>query len=409
MAAPSADARRARASLIVLTAGSLGLQPLATDLYLPGLPAIAEHFASPASQVQLTLSVFIAGFAIAQLLAGPLSDRIGRQPVMRGGVLLFVAASLAAALAPTLEALVAARVLQSLGACAAIVTSRAVLRDLFEPEAGARVLARAIGWMTLVPLTGPTVSGWLITRFGWPAAFVAQAAFGLALWWGLRRALPETLAHPDRHALAPGPMLRTWRSILRSPVFRGHAATVSFSYLGLFAFISGSSFALIGVIGVSPQLYGMAFGATVGGYLVGAALLPRVSRRVGLEATVRIGATVSLTGGLVLCALAWSGVQSVAAVIGPMMLYLCGHGMVNPSCVAGAIGPFPRAAGAAAALVGFLMHAVAAAVGTLLGLWHDGTTRPLATTVAAMAVCLAVSAWTLVPRRKAVRAADAAS
>lgn len=383
-------------AMLFLIAASFGLQPISTDLYLASLPALAEHFATDAAGVQLTLSVFIAGFAGAQLVAGPLSDRFGRLPVILIGLGLYVIASLAGLFAPTLTTLVAARFVQALGVCCANVCARTLVRDLYEGEAGARVMARALSWMSLVPLAGPVAGGFLVDAYGWRACFAAMTVASAVLLLAAALLLPETNRHRDPHALHAGPLVRNYLSILRSRSFRAYGLTVGASYGVLFSFISGVSFVMIQVLDVPVKWFGFTFSFASLGFLSGTVIVRRTLRRHGMVASAIAGGTLLAAGGAAMLALAAAGVQTVPAVLGPAFVMLMGHGMIQPTCQMGAIAPFPRSAGAAAAVVGFLMHLAAAFIGAWIGRSHDGTTLPLAATMAALGLLALASAVGLV-------------
>ena len=370
-------ATSAGAMLLFLLAAFLGLQPLSTDVYLPSLPAIAMHFEATQVAVQSTLSVFIAVFAFGQLVVGPMSDRFGRRPMVIGGLLLYLAASAGCALAPDLGWLVLARIPQALGLCCTVLCARAIVRDMFEPETGTRVMAQALGWMTGITLVGPIVGGALQSQFGWRAAFVALAAISAVLAVLALRHLPESNRHRARDATRLGPLLANYATIARSGDFRAYTLTVTFSYCCLFTFISGSSFVLIRVLGLSPTLYGVAFGVATTGFLPGTLVARRLQPMIGLRRTVAAGGLLMLAAGATLLGLAFAGVQSVAAVVVPTFFVLMAHGVLQPTCQIGAMSAFPRNAGAATALVGFSMHLAAAALGLALGASHDGTTLPL--------------------------------
>ncbi len=393
-AAPSAVSVVSAGALLVLT-GLLGLQPLSTDLYLPALPALARHFDAPATAVQATLSAFIAAFAFAQLLVGPLSDRFGRRPVVLGGLVLFLLGSIAAALATSLAWLIAMRVAQALGVCCTVLCARAIVRDLYDPDAGTRVMARALGWMTLVTLLGPIGGGLLQTAFGWRAAFAALSAIAVLLLATALFVLPETNRHRERSATRPGALLSNYLRIARSPAFRAFAFTATGSYCSLFAFISGSSFVLIGALGMEPAAYGLAFGFVTLGFLPGTLLTRRLQPRLGIGRTAALGGAVAAFAGLAMAGLALAGVSSVPAIVLPMFLMLLSHGLLQPTCQVGAIADFPRNAGAAAALLGFFMHLVAALVGALLGAIHDGSTLPMAATIGTISTLTALSSLRL--------------
>lgn len=391
-AQPGHAATAIGAGMLFLLVAFMGLQPLSTDMYLPSLPAIGAHFGASPMGVQATLSVFIAVFAIAQLLVGPMSDRFGRRPMVLGGLAVFLAASVAGALAPTLGWLVAARFFQALGVCCTVLCARAIMRDLYEPQIGARVMARAMGWMTAYTLLGPVTGGLLQSLFGWRAAFVALILMAVVLSAAALRMLPETNRHLNPAATRPSALLANYLQIVRNREFIAFTVPVIGSYGCLFSFISGSSYVLIGVLGVPPALYGLAFGFVTVGFLGGTLLARRLQARAGIRATVVAGGALLAAAGLTMTALAAAGVQTVAAVIGPAFFSLMAHGMISPTSQVGAIAAFPRNAGAAAALVGFAMHLAAAGIGWWIGASHDGSTLPLAATIGAIGLATAVLA-----------------
>ncbi len=384
-------------TVLVFVAGFTMLQPLATDLYQPTLPAIAAAFGIEVAEVQLTLSAFVLAFGLWQLVAGPLADRYGRYPVLLAGVTTYAAAAALCAAAPSIEWLVAGRALQGIGTCSCLVAARSIVRDLHTPAESARVLASAGTWMSIAPLAGPPLGGILLALFGWRAAFVVLTLFALALAALALARLRET-AQKNFDALRLRPMFVTYGNVLRTPSFNAYAWPAASSYAALFAFISGGSFALIRVLGVSPTVYGFCFSFVVAGYVIGTLLCRRNVARHGLQRTLIAGAAIQLGSGLAMALLAASGVQQVASILLPMFGMTIGHGMIQPVAQAGTVARFPRNAGAATALMGFVMMLVATAVGQLLGATFDGTVRPLAYTVAAAGLASAVFAATIVRR-----------
>jgi len=386
------------ATLLGLTAGLMMLQPLATDLYLPTLPGIAGHFGVGVSTVQWTLSIFIATFGAWQLVAGPLSDRYGRYPVVVAGALAYCGASVLAMLAPSIEVLIGARLLQAAGACSCLVGARGIVRDLRSPVEGARLFALASTVMSLAPLAGPILGAYLYLAFGWRSAFAVLAAFSLLLAAAAAARLRETNLHLNPHALRLRPMLRTYRDVLRSPPFRAYTLAATASYAGLFAFISGSSFVLMKVLGVPAVGFALSFATMVAGYLVGTIVCRALVERRGLRRTVCVGAALQAAAGSTMALLVAARVNVPASIVAPMFFYGAAHGMIQPAAQAGAMAPFARSAGAATALMGFVMMAAAALVGAWIGASYDGTLAPLAFTICAAALASAAVAFTVVRR-----------
>ena len=395
---------RSRGVAALLTA-LVAFGPVSTDLYLPSLPAMVDAFETSVSRAQLTLSVFMAGFALGMLIHGPLSDRFGRRPVLSGGITLYVLASVACVLASTMEALIAARFVQALGACVGPVIGRAIVRDVYERNEAARMLSLMASAMALAPAVAPILGGVLFSAFGWRANFGALMVFGVAVLVGTWRLLAETNHHRDPRATRPGRIAGTFAHLLRSRVFLGYTLTVSFGFAGVFSFISGASFVIIDVLGLAPSLFGFAFMAVVIGYILGAAIGGRLGGRVGLDRLIGAGIVLATLAGGAAAILAWAGVESLAAVIPLASVYFFATAWIIPLGTASALGPFPRVAGSASSLLGFVQMAVGATAGFLVGALHDGTTRPLTTILFLMAACGLVVFLTMVRRSSSAESA----
>ncbi|MBL8692226.1 MAG: multidrug effflux MFS transporter [Rhodospirillaceae bacterium] len=397
-------APRSGAAVNLLLTGLVAFQAISTDLYLASLPTMVQVFATSEANVQLTLSVFLLGSALMQLAYGPISDRFGRRPVLRVAIALYVAASLACAMAPTIEALIFFRLMQAVGSCAGVTLGRAVARDLYSPVVAARVLAYMASAMAIAPIVGPMLGSWMTVHLGWQANFLFLAGFGTICLVGLYTLLDETNLHPDPHAIAPKRILANYLSLLGDRVYLGYALAVTLAYCGIFSFISGSSFTLIDVLGLPTEYFGFCFGAAAAGYSVGALAAGKLIQRFGIERMVTAGTLISAVFGVLGAALAWAGIANVWAVLLPFIVVMAGIGFTLPAGIAGAIGPYPRMAGAASAMVGFLQLGIAAAVGVGVGQILDGTTRPMTTAVAVVSVIGLVSFWALVktaPKRAA--------
>ena len=358
--------------------------PISTDLYLPSLPSLTQVFATDVSRVQLTLSVFIAGFALAQLVLGPLSDRYGRRPVLLGGFAVFLAASVFCLLAPSIEALILGRFLQALGGCAGPVIGRAIVRDAYPRDEAARVLSTMASTMALAPALAPFLGGALQAAFGWRANFAVLVVFALLLLALAWRQLKETNRHPDPNAMSPAAMLETYAALLTDRRFLVSTLTLSFTFGGMFSFISGSSFVIIDVLGLAPQNFGFCFIVVVAGYMAGTFIAARLTKRIGLERMVGIGTLIGLAAGGLLLGLAFWRVQTVAAVILPVALAFAAGGLILPNGTAAALAPHPTIAGRASALMGCIQMAFGAGAGWLVGRLHDGTPLPMAAVIAAM-------------------------
>lgn len=377
-------------AISVLLTFLVAFGPISTDLYLPALPTLSRVFGAEVATVQLTLSVFLVGFALAQLVCGPLSDRFGRRPVLLGGLGLYVAGSVVCALAGSIEQLIAARLLQALGACCGPVLGRAVVRDIHGPEKAARMFAYMGMAMALAPAVGPILGGILVLWWSWRATFVLLAILGVLMLGVVWAFLAETNHRRDPEALRFGHLLANYRRLLGNPSYRGYTLCLAFTFSGMFAFISGSSFVLIDRVGVSPVAYGLDFGFVVLGYILGSFTSGRLTMRLGVDRMIAAGTVAINLAGALGFGLALAGFASVPSVVGPMMLFMYGGGLVLPNAMAGAIGPFPRMAGVASALLGFIQMLLAALFGAVIGHLHDQSPLPMMTGIfiAALATAL---------------------
>jgi DHA1 family bicyclomycin/chloramphenicol resistance-like MFS transporter len=386
-------------TILWLITGCLMLQPLSTDLYLPSLPHLATYFAVTPAVVQQTLSLFVFGFATAQLISGPLSDRFGRRPVLFGGLLTYLAASIACGLAPSIALLVLGRFVQAVGCCSAVVVARAIIRDAFEPAEGARMIAKASSIFSLAPILGPILGGYLQVNFGWRAAFAAQTFFCGLLAVAAWRLLNETNQHKNPQATQFGSLVSGYLNIARNPTFWAYTLPGALSYGSIFAFISGSSFVLIRVLGVATEIYGYCFAFGVVGYLAGTILCRYWLVRIGLSRSFTLGSRMSLGAGLLFLLLVTIGLHHWTVVVGCLFLTMLAHGVNFPCLQAGAISPFPKQAGAAAGLMGSCMMIAALLIGIWVGASHDGTLYPLATISAVIGIALFGSARALLRYR----------
>lgn len=387
---PSAPARSRTSWLIYLTILS-ATGPMSIDLYLPSLPEIARAFSASVGEVQTTLSIFMIGFAASQLVAGPLSDRFGRRPVIVGGMLLYFVASLLCRFAPTIELLIAGRLFQALGACVGPVVGRAIVRDLYEPDKAVGILAAMGTAMAAAPALAPILGGWLLEVFDWRAPFAGMAIFAALLLGGTLLTLPETNAHRGTAAISPTGIARNFATLLGHRVFRAYAALLALTFGGIFCFVSGSSFVLIEVLGLAPADFGYAFACVVAGLALGSILAGRFARSLRPHEIAGFGVALLAISASVMAGLAWAGVATVAAILAPMAGFAVGVAMIMPTAMAASIGPFPRIAGSASSLAGFAQGVTAASAGWIVAALHDGTTRGFATALLGFAAAAALA------------------
>jgi DHA1 family bicyclomycin/chloramphenicol resistance-like MFS transporter len=389
---PPMSVRRAAFAMALL----LGMQPVATDVYLPALPLLTRALGAPMASAQLTMSALILAFGLSQLALGPVADRFGRRPVLLGGLALFTLAGLGSAFADHIGTLVIWRVAQGVALAAAVVCARAMVRDLYEPVTGARVMSLAMSGLAVIAIGGPMIGGAAAGAFGWRGPLVLVALCGLASWIFIATCVPETARLPNRTATSPAVLLRNWMAMLRHPTFRAWALLVSCSFGGLFTVLAASSFVYIEVLGLSSTAFGLTLAWGGGVYLVATFVCRRWIHLHGMRGAVMRGAAFTLAGGLLALVATWVQQGALWWLLAGHGLYSFGHGMHQPCGQAGAVGPFPQAAGTASALAGFLLAVVAFVVGLWLGQALDGTVRPLGYGLAFWSMATALVAWTLV-------------
>lgn len=363
---PPVQLRPGTLALTATLAFLTSLLPLSTDMYLPSLPAIGRAFGVAPADAQATLSVFLLGMVCGQFAYGPLSDSLGRRPVLLGGAALFCIACLICAAAPSIEMLIAARFLQALGAAAPVVMARAIVRDIYDGAHAGRELSRMGAIMGLIPAIGPIFGGVLQETLGWRAIFLVAAGLSLTLGLFCWRALPETNRGGGRGWPGFSAIGREYRTVLRSSVYRSYVALLVASHAGLFAFISTATFVLQSRYGLSPVVFGFAFGATGFCYIAGAFTAQRIVTKLGIDRTIRLGAMLEATGGVLGTIGMLAGIPSPLAVIIPAGMFIFGHGLVQPQAQAGTTLPHPERAGAAASLAGIFQLGFAALYGFTL-------------------------------------------
>ena len=410
MSAPSAAAAGAAspASIqpglaILVLAALLSIQPVTTDLYLPALPALTRSLGAPLSAAQLTLSGLLLAFGCSQMVWGPLSDRFGRRPILLVGLAIYAVASLGSALAPSMALLIAWRVAQGAAMGAVVMCARAIVRDLYTPQEGARAMSKALTGLGIVACVCAPLGGLLSQWLGWRAALLAVAAYGVGTLALVALRLPETLARRNPQALQPRTLVGTWGHVLKNPTFWAFSLQTTATYGGLFTFLAASSFVYIDVLGLSRAQYGWVMASACAAYLTGTFLCRRLLVRLGLLRTVAIAGALSASGGTLMAGVAWMGWHQPLALLLPFYLFMVGHGIHQPCGQSGAVGPFPQAAGVASALNGFMMMLAAFAIGGWLGQRLDGTVWPLVNGVWFWSVVLALISWTLVQKFGAQR------
>ena len=356
-----------RPSLILLT-GLAAVGPFAMNIVVPAMPALARIFETPYGAMQLILSAYLAATALIQLVLGPLSDRFGRRPVILGSLLVYLAGTLVCAFAPTVEVLVAGRIVQAAGACGGLVIGRAIIRDLFSREKAASWMGYVTMAMVIAPMLAPLAGGYLFDAFGWQAMFWLSAGLGVAI---LAAALPHLHETRRRDAAANGGL--SWGAVLalvRDRCFCGYVIVISFASAMFFTFLGGAAYVVTEVFGRPASEFGTYFIVSAVGYMIGNFLSGRFAERFGPQRMISLGLVFAVLGLTLLWAL--SGIPHTAALFLPMTVLAVSNGLTLPSATASAVSIRPELAGTAAGLAGSLQIGVGALGAFAVGLMQEG-------------------------------------
>ena len=384
--------------MTLLLGGLIAVAPLAMDIYLASMPSMAGALAASDEKVQLTLSLYMYAWGAAQIVVGPLTDRFGRRPALMGGLGLFIAASAVCAAARSIDTLIAARVVQAVAMASVAVVPRAVVRDLYAGEQAARMLSLMGVVLGIAPVVAPIIGSHLHVWFGWQANFIFVAVYGVAALAGVIFALPETIRSRSPRAMKVGVMLGNYARLLRSRAYLGYLLIAAFATSGLFAFLAGSSFVFVSVIGTGEEGFGLLFGIVMAGNITGSTIGSRLVARLGIDRMLQYSTALMLVSGLAVALLAWARVTHPLAIVVPMFAFMVAFMTTMPQATAGALTPFPEIAGSASSLLSFCQLLLASTAALLVGMTFDGTQRPMATAIAVASVLTFGAYRTLIRR-----------
>jgi len=374
------------------------LTALSIDMSLPALPSLSRTFHAPAAEAQLTLTLFLIGYAISQIICGPLSDAYGRRPILLAGLIVFTAAGAGCVLSQSLPMLIAMRVLQGIGASSGPIIARAIVRDTYDKSHAAVVFSHITQVMILAPVLAPALGGLLMAKSSWHAIFAVLAGAGLLVTVTTFITLKEThsAAHPD--AVRPATLLASYRTFFSDRTSVAHALIVCFAYCGLFAYISGSPFVLMDVYGIPRIHFGFYFGGAALALLAGATINKSLIRQgTSPERLLRIGVMLLTFAGAAIFAGSFVHGLGVWPVLIPIALYLFAMGIVAPHATAAAMHPFPKIAGVISSLVGGMQTGGGGLSGSLTGALYDHTAHPMGGVMCAMGI-LAFAAYEVARR-----------
>jgi len=397
-AAPArAEAARHGIRVLAILSALMGFASISTDLYLPALPSMAQALRSDQGTIELTITGYLIGFSLGQLLWGPIGDRYGRRLPVAVGLVLFVIGSAGCALSAEAWQIIGWRVLQAVGACAGVVLARAMVRDLYEGHRAAQMLSTLMTVMAIAPLVGPLLGGQILALASWQGIFWFLVAVGIATLAALF-ALPETLPPERRNPAHLGGAMASSFLLLRHRRVIGYAGAGGFYYGGLYAYIAGTPFAYIGYYHVPPQLYGLLFAAGIIGIMATNLLNARLVARLGSRWLLRAGSSGAALAGVIFAIDARTGWGGLAGLVLPLFVFIGLAGFIVANSIAGAMASFPNRAGAVSSLVGALQYGTGIVGSALVGAFADGTPWPMGWVIGISGIGSLLCAWLLVPR-----------
>ncbi|MEG3632183.1 multidrug effflux MFS transporter [Micromonospora palythoicola] len=384
---------RAALGLLVLLGSLTAIGPLSLDTYLPAFPGMTRDLAASQAQIQLSLTTCLIGMALGQLVTGPLSDRWGRRRPVLVGVAAYTLLSLVCALAPTAETLAVARFAQGFAGGMGTVVARAVVRDLYSGRAAAKYFSRLVLIFGIAPMVAPALGSLVLNVGDWRTIFVALALVGALLATAVALRLPETLPATRRNAGGLAATAAAGRTLLTDRIYLGYALTQGLAFAGLFAYLSGSSFVLQDVFGLSAGTFSLVFGANALAFVavgqLNARLLDRHDPRPLLVSGLGIGLLAALA------VLTGAALENLPLVVAALFVFLGSLGLVMPNGTALALDRHASRAGTAAALLGGIQAVVAASAAPLVGLGGEGSALPMAVVLSAAAAASLLMLLTL--------------
>ncbi|HFC04556.1 MAG TPA: Bcr/CflA family efflux MFS transporter [Rhizobiales bacterium] len=348
-------------ALIVVTA----IGPLALNIFMPSIPGLVTDLSTTSGMAQLTLTLYLAGTAVSQLIYGPLSDRFGRRPVLLAGILVFIMASILCAYSTSIEMLIAARLIQSFGGAAGMVLTRAIIRDMHDEKSGASVLGYVtMAWAT-APMVAPALGGYLDQVAGWRASFWALTIFGVVALVLAIAFLPET--NQTKGQASGESRLAGYRRLLGNNQFLWLSATLAFTSGIFFSFLGGAPFIMITVLNQSPLDYGIWFAVVAVGYITGNFISGRFSKTTATGKMITTGIVIATLATLIPFAAGLSDNLTPALFFIPMGLIALGNGITLPNATSAALSSDARAIGSAAGLAGFIQSTAGALAAQSVG------------------------------------------
>lgn len=379
--------------VLILILGSLStISPFSIDMYLPGFPAIAADLGVSIAQVQLSLTAYLVGIAVGQLLYGPLLDRFGRKIPLYIGLAVYIIASVVCAFSTSIESLIAMRFLQALGGCAGMVAAQTLIRDLFPTNRTAQAFSSITLVIAVSPMIAPTVGGYLTTSLGWPSVFVVLAAITFVIVCAVYFVLPEGRKADSSISLKPQHVVRNFITVIREPQFIKYALAGGIAMSAPFAYIAASAHVFMSVYGFTEQQFGWVFAIIASGLIGSAQFNHLLLKYFSSQQLVRYALTFQVVFGLLLCAAVYFDWVNGVMLTAMVFIFFTGQGLTGPNSTALALAPFTKHTGSAASLLGSFRMAIGGLVTVAVSAWHTQDALPMVVT---MVMCVVTGLFIL--------------
>lgn len=371
--------------LTALLSVLLGFASISTDLYLPALPSMGESLRASQGILELTISGYLLGFSFGQLFWGPVSDRYGRKGPLLAGIAIFIIGAAGCALSTDAWQMIGWRIVQAVGASAAVVLGRAMVRDLFDQQEAARTLSTLMMIMSIAPMLGPSLGAQILAFSSWHFIFWTLVLIGLLTLAGVGRTA-ESLPADQRNHGGLGTAFANYGQHFRNPRLMAYAGTLGCFAAGIFAYVAGSSFVFIEFYSLSPNIYGLVFATGIVGLMLANAVNRRLVNRFGSEKLLLTGAFLGTAAGLALLVQAWTGWGGLPAFAGILFIFVGMNGLIGANAIAGGLASVRQGTGSAAALLGFAQYGGGMVGSAMVGTLANGTPMPMASIIAVSAL-----------------------
>ena len=392
--------RNHRLLLIVILITLVSIPQASIGLYIPSLPYMIEALHTNSSELQLTLSIYMIGYAMSTLVCGILSDRYGRKSVIIAGLAIYVCATLLCLTASTIHMLIIGRFLQALGGCCGTVVARVIVKDAFDPKEQVGILTYLSTAIAITSAIAPIIGGYLETYYGWRSGFVVLSLIALIALIFSALGLKETNPNPDRNAANMIVILKNYTFLLTQRLFLAYSITIGLAWCAYYSFIQSSSFVFQSVFQVTPTVYGGMYAIVIAGYIAGTAFTRRYSNKIGIHTVIIYECFIALGASIFMLVLTYFKMGLVVSVLVPMTVLMMGVGGIFPACQAGVMQPpFTRIAGTASGLFFFIQMMFGAICGLILSNFQIHSQVPMVLTIMVSCLLLSLSSF-FIPKPK---------